>query len=228
MRALGLKITGGSHAHIGRQLKRLGVDTSHFRRTTTGRQSKARLLPATVFVRDRLNGRREKRDILRRVLLETGVREVCAACGQEPRWHGKPLTLHVDHEDGDFTNNEASNLRFLCIHCHSQTATFGSKNMRLPRTRTCETCSCLLRSNRRKYCSVRCSNNSAVKKAPRQKKATWPSDEELAKRLQSESALRVSKELGISSTALAKHCRRRGIPTMPRGHWAKVGAGRGT
>ncbi|WBY02786.1 hypothetical protein PE066_04400 [Ramlibacter tataouinensis] len=36
---------------------------------------------------------------------------------------------------------------------------------------------------------------------------------------------RISKELGISDVALAKACRRHGIPTPPRGYWAKLQAG---
>ncbi|MEV6365679.1 HNH endonuclease [Micromonospora musae] len=30
MRLLGVRVSGGSHAHISRQLKRFGIDTSHF------------------------------------------------------------------------------------------------------------------------------------------------------------------------------------------------------
>ncbi|GAB7048084.1 HNH endonuclease signature motif containing protein [Catenuloplanes indicus] len=43
------------------------------------------------------------------------------------RWQGRPLKLHVDHIDGDFLNNTAENLRFLCPNCHSQTATYANR-----------------------------------------------------------------------------------------------------
>ena len=32
--------------------------------------------------------------------------------------------LAVDHVDGDWRNDRAENLRFLCPNCHSQTPTF--------------------------------------------------------------------------------------------------------
>ena len=65
---------------------------------------------------------------LRRRLIRVGVAYVCAECGQAPVWAGKPLTLQVDHIDGDRLNNLIGNLRFLCPNCHSQTATFSGRN----------------------------------------------------------------------------------------------------
>jgi hypothetical protein len=39
-----------------------------------------------------------------------------------------PLLIELDHIDGDNKNNEISNLRFLCILCHSLTNTYRTKN----------------------------------------------------------------------------------------------------
>lgn len=43
-------------------------------------------------------------------------------------WQGKPITLIVDHEDGNAGNNAPENLRLLCPNCNSQTDTFGGRN----------------------------------------------------------------------------------------------------
>lgn len=53
----------------------------------------------------------------------------CSFCGIGPKWYGKSLTLQLDHINGDNKNNSLENLRWLCPNCHSQTETWGSKNM---------------------------------------------------------------------------------------------------
>ena len=53
----------------------------------------------------------------------------CAICGISD-WMGLPLTLQVDHINGVNNDNRIENLRLLCANCHSQTDTFGSKNIK--------------------------------------------------------------------------------------------------
>lgn len=51
-------------------------------------------------------------------------------CGNLGEWRGEQLTLQLDHIDGDRTNNQLSNFRFLCPNCHTQKATWGTKRYR--------------------------------------------------------------------------------------------------
>lgn len=51
----------------------------------------------------------------------------CEECGLGVTWNNKPLTLQLDHIDGNSDNNDVSNLRLLCPNCHTQTDTHGSK-----------------------------------------------------------------------------------------------------
>ena len=51
----------------------------------------------------------------------------CEICGISD-WNGKSLTLHVDHTNGDPSNDRPENLRLLCPNCHSQTEFLGNAN----------------------------------------------------------------------------------------------------
>jgi len=52
----------------------------------------------------------------------------CSCCGISA-WNGKELRLQIDHIDGDNTNDVIENYRYLCPNCHTQTETWGVKNV---------------------------------------------------------------------------------------------------
>ena len=51
----------------------------------------------------------------------------CEVCSVSD-WQGKPITLHVDHINGDPSNDHPDNLRLICPNCHSQTEFLGAAN----------------------------------------------------------------------------------------------------
>lgn len=51
----------------------------------------------------------------------------CNHCGIK-EWNGKPITLELEHKDGDNQNNNRDNLESICPNCHSQTKTWRGKN----------------------------------------------------------------------------------------------------
>ena len=54
----------------------------------------------------------------------------CSSCGwSELNLWTNTLPLEVHHLDGDYTNNEETNLTLLCPNCHSLTETYKNANV---------------------------------------------------------------------------------------------------
>lgn len=64
---------------------------------------------------------------LKKYLFETRGSK-CEICNMQNIWNNKPITLQLDHIDGNSDNNNLKNLRLLCPNCHTQTDTFCAKN----------------------------------------------------------------------------------------------------
>lgn len=66
------------------------------------------------------------------LIKERGYR--CECCGLS-EWLEKPITLELEHIDGDNQNNVKDNLKLLCPNCHSFTDTWKGRNSVKKKTR---------------------------------------------------------------------------------------------
>jgi hypothetical protein len=122
----------GHYNTVKKYLSLYGIDTSHFevkRRMTSGILLMSRSSKLDIW--DILAGKHPHygSDKLRPRLIKEGIlQNQCRECGLGDEWNGKPITLQLDHIDGNRLNNRLENLRIICPNCHTQTATHSSRN----------------------------------------------------------------------------------------------------
>lgn len=129
----GRKQGGGNNETLKKKIIQWNIDISHF----TGQrwQAKPTLSPQVggrekysieeIFVKNSPVTQKVMRGYVKRHNL---ISYQCQTCGCDGHWQNGTITLELDHIDGDNSNNELSNLRYLCPNCHALTATYRGKN----------------------------------------------------------------------------------------------------
>lgn len=107
-RQLGLIPAGGNYASMKRRITRYNVDISHFTGQGWNKDN----------YKDEPN---KKISIKKKLIRERGHQ--CQKC-KNTIWFDIPITLELEHIDGNNSNNVDANLLLLCPNCHAQTKTW--------------------------------------------------------------------------------------------------------
>ncbi|GGW35911.1 hypothetical protein GCM10010503_09640 [Streptomyces lucensis JCM 4490] len=139
LRRLGRPDPGTQRALLRRWVAEEGISTGHFlgQAHQRGRTHVDRTRSAEHILVRHDGRRRTRTHLLRRALSEVGVPERCAECGVGAEWLGEPMTLEIDHVNGDWSDDRRENLRLLCPNCHAITSTWcrgGGRRTTLPST----------------------------------------------------------------------------------------------
>ena len=143
---------------------------------------------------------------LKKRLIKAGFKQnVCEICGQIPEWNGKPLTLQLDHVNGNHTDNRLENLRIVCPNCHTQTNTWGSKKKKV--IKYCCDCGVEILSK-----SIRCRRCSANYNRTCLSRKDKPSKSELFQLICNQSFTSIGKLYHVSDNTIRKWCKRYKLP----------------
>ena len=142
-----------------------------------------------------------------RVLVEQEFK--CLHCKLDT-WQEVPITLELDHIDGNNINNARDNLRLLCPNCHSLTPTWrGKKNSKIS-----------LEQQRIELIKECLLGNPVIKEAPiRTTKIDWPTNQDLKTLVWSKPMRTLATELGVSGPAIVKRCKKLEIEYPKPGYW---------
>lgn len=142
LKELGLYYSGGNLTNVRKYVSFHGLATDHFTgqlwskgKTAFDNQvlrknsfkTPGRVPDEEVF---KLNGHPIPTSKIKKRLLLSGWENKCSVCGLSD-WLSKPMTLHLDHVNGNPCDNRKENLRILCPNCHQQTETWGSRNRKV-------------------------------------------------------------------------------------------------
>jgi hypothetical protein len=129
LKALGLSPTGANYVGVKLRAKKLGISLEHF----TGQaylKGKSHTWAPTIPLKEILvkDSTYVSTNSLKRRLIRDGLLDnVCSRCGNDS-WMNRPLSLQLEHINGDNRDHRRENLTLLCPNCHSQTLTYAGRN----------------------------------------------------------------------------------------------------
>ena len=135
LRKAGRQQGGGAQATLKKKIEEFNIDISHF--TGERWQLSPNQAPQNYKEKYSLNEVFKKDSFVTQKILRGYIERHhildyhCQICSCDGNWQNGVISLEVHHIDGDNTNNEISNLQYLCPNCHALTENYRGKNKAL-------------------------------------------------------------------------------------------------
>jgi HNH endonuclease len=203
--------SGGNPKTLQKYARVWGIPTDHFDPAIARRRANARRtrsLEEILVQRSTYN-----RGNLKQRLYRAGLKQpVCELCGQDEVWHGRRMSMILDHINGDRSDNRLENLQIVCANCAATLETHCGKNVtRKSQTRACAHCGRTFRPKHavQRYCSHPCSIHSPrhVSARPRKRVVERPPYEQLMREIAETNYSAVGRKYGVSDNAIRKWVR---------------------
>ena len=211
LRLLGYPVKGANYRTVQRWARRWQIPTGHFDPNIARRgASQARVKSLQEVMIEHSSYARGQ--LKERLFIEGLKHRVCEICGQGELWHGRHMSLVLDHINGVSNDHRLHNLRIVCPNCAATFATHCGRN--LPRERSCPGCGQTFspRHIRHRYCSQGCWGTvlgERLRGVPQleRRKVLRPSYEQLMEDLRTMSFLAIGRKYGVSDRAVRKWIR---------------------
>lgn len=205
LKKLNLQTQGSNFKHFKLTAKRLCLDISHFTgkghlKGKTHDYKNPRTIPLEkILIKDSMYS--SSNHLKKRLIKEKILEYKCYECGIAT-WRNKPISLHLEHKNGNNTDNRIENLTILCPNCHSQTKTFAGRNIKKHKKEFfCKECSKKITA----FAKTGLCKNCCNKLMPRNMKVkNRPPKDILLNEIKETGYCAVGRKYGVSDNAVRK------------------------
>jgi hypothetical protein len=124
-----MRAAGGNHRTLRKYAERIWhIPTDHFDVRVAQREQlrNREVRPLAEYLTEHSS---YSRSALKRRLFSEGLKERwCELCGVGERWHGRPMSLVLDHINGVHDDNRLENLQIVCPNCAATLDTHCGRN----------------------------------------------------------------------------------------------------